>query len=268
MQSVEPAKEYATFIGVKGNIGLVSVRPASVSDYKTRGFCEVEQSAFGKMSLRLGDKPSRTKRIEQCIHFNTSQCHAGQKLPSLTEKKSNRQSSASPEILKSSKARTPQRQGSRSPLIFDWARASALSESARGCAMSSKSEYDRLINDKWRAAGFVVGGDHIPTDEQAMRGCRALYRKVMGKPWKGPVKLVRRKNQYTWIRRGVLVVNPNRPDYWGRTGWPDMVHMISHLCHRKLRPNERPHSLHQTNLETMLTSYVLSDGFSKYRKAA
>lgn len=126
--------------------------------------------------------------------------------------------------------------------------------------MSTRSEYDRLINNKWQ--------DHehtIPTDQQAIRGCRAIYRKAMGKPWKGKVEIVRRKNQYTWIRRGVMYVNPNRPQWFHKAGWHDMTHDMSHYCHARLRPNERPHSNHQTRLETTLTNYVLSDGFEKYR---
>jgi len=126
--------------------------------------------------------------------------------------------------------------------------------------MSTESEYDRLINDKWKAASLP-----IPTDEQAIRGCRALYRKAMGHAWKGPVKITRRKNQYTWIRNSVLVVNPNRPTHFHRPGWHDMTHLISHLCHARLRPHDRPHSDRQTILETELVNYALSDAFAKYR---
>ena len=126
------------------------------------------------------------------------------------------------------------------------------------------SEYDRLINNKWLSAGLMDSGRILPSDKQAMAGCRALYRKATGRPFKGKVKIVRRKNQYTWLRNGILVVNPNRPDDWDRTGWPDMVHLMSHLCHHILRPSERPHSRAQLELEKNLTNYALSPVFEKY----
>jgi len=121
------------------------------------------------------------------------------------------------------------------------------------------NEYDRLINNKWKAANLP-----IPSDENAMRGARMIYKKAMKRPWKGKTKIVHASNMYTWIRRGTLVVNPNRPDYWQRTGWADIVHLLSHWCHSELRPNERPHSRHQMELEKELTNYVLSDSFKKY----
>tara|TARA_B110000858_G_C17776109_1_gene462332 strand:- start:295 stop:675 length:381 start_codon:yes stop_codon:yes gene_type:complete len=126
--------------------------------------------------------------------------------------------------------------------------------------MSTEAEYDRLINNKWKAYTHTV-----PTDEQAIRGCRAIYRKAMRRPWKGKVEIVRRKNQYTWIRNGVMYVNPNRPQWFHKAGWHDMTHTLSHYCHQRLRPYDKPHSERQTILETELTNYVLSDAFAKYR---
>jgi hypothetical protein len=128
--------------------------------------------------------------------------------------------------------------------------------------MSTEREYDRLINDKWR------GDDSgIPTDEQAMRGCRALYRKAMGRPWRGKVEIARRRNQFTWINSGVMVVNPKGHSHMHRAGWHDMVHDMSHFCHSRLRPHDRPHSDRQTILEAELTNYALGDAFKRYREA-
>ena len=134
--------------------------------------------------------------------------------------------------------------------------------------MSHDSEYDRLINNKWRQAGLLYS-DQQPDDKTAISGCKKLYRKAFGKAFKGKWVIVNRKNQYTWWKRytnrSVIVVNPNREDDWGRKGWPDMVHLISHMAHAQLRPTERPHSVAQLELEKDLTNYALSDAFAKYR---
>ena len=142
--------------------------------------------------------------------------------------------------------------------------------------MSHDSEYDRLINNKWRQAGLLYS-DQQPDDKTAISGCKKLYRKAFGKAWHGKWKIAKRQNQYTWWKgdaryrsyrssnKAVIVVNPNREDNWGRKGWPDMVHMISHMAHAQLRPTERPHSVAQLELEKDLTNYALSDAFAKYR---
>lgn len=128
------------------------------------------------------------------------------------------------------------------------------------------NEYDRLINRKWDSVELDT-----PSDENAIKGARALWRKATGKAWKGKVEIVKRSNQYTWFsRRNInnMVVNPRRPmPIHGhiKEGWPEIVHSISHMAHYHLRPKERPHSDHQLNLEAKLTTYALSDKFSKYR---
>jgi hypothetical protein len=117
--------------------------------------------------------------------------------------------------------------------------------------MTEKGLYDRLVNDKWPRL------QPIPTDQEAITGAKRLYRKAMGRPWPGKVKIVR-GNRHTWIRGGVLCVNPNQ---YGHNGWPDIVHGISHYCHRRLNPQDRDHSDKQAYLERDLTDYVLEKGF-------
>ncbi len=116
--------------------------------------------------------------------------------------------------------------------------------------MAEKGLWDRLVNSKWPTDRNLV-----PTDAEAIKGVKRLYRKAMGRPWRGKVE-VTSGNRHTWIRRGVLYVNPNR-----RRGWPGIVHSISHWAHMKKNPNDRPHSDRQAYIERDLVDYVLASGW-------
>jgi len=118
--------------------------------------------------------------------------------------------------------------------------------------MTKKGLYDKLVNDKWPRAY------PIPTDQEAITGAKRLYRKAMGRPWPGKVKIVR-GNRHTWSRGWVLCVNPNQSNGFG--GWRSIVHGISHYCHRRLNPRDKDHSSKQAYLERDLTDYVLEKGF-------
>ena len=119
--------------------------------------------------------------------------------------------------------------------------------------MPEKGLYDRLVNSKWPSPLPV------PTDQEAMTGAKRLYRKAMGRPWKGKIKIVS-GNRYTWFRNRTLCVNPNQTS-WGQGSWRGIVHGLSHYCHQRLHPGDRPHSDRQARLERDLTDYVLENGF-------
>lgn len=96
-----------------------------------------------------------------------------------------------------------------------------------------------------------------PTPQEAMSAAKRLYRKAMGKPFAGTVK-VTSGNRYTYVRRRVLYVNPEGHHFGG---WKDLVHDLSHHCHHRLHPGVRPHgSLHRT-LEADLVAYVVKSGW-------
>jgi len=120
-------------------------------------------------------------------------------------------------------------------------------------AMATREDWDRLVNDKWPS------DLPIPTEQEAIAGAKLLYRKGMGKPFKGEVRLAS-GNRHTWIRRGVLYVNPDRRRS-RRKGWPDIVHHLAHYCQRRLYPLAKPHSSQELYLERDLTAYVLEKGF-------
>jgi hypothetical protein len=84
---------------------------------------------------------------------------------------------------------------------------------------------------------------------EAIRAGRKLYRFGMRRTFKGPVR-VTSGNRYTWIRRGEMLVNPQH-------GWHGLVHLLSHYCHRRLKPEEMPHGRVHAQLEIRMIKEVL-----------
>lgn len=111
--------------------------------------------------------------------------------------------------------------------------------------------YNRVINSKWPRP------IPIPSDQEAITGAKRLYRRAMGRPWRGEVKITH-GNRTTWIRRNTLYVNPDKRD---DPSWKGIVHSISHWAHYRLHPLDRPHSGRQMSIERDLTDYVLANGF-------
>lgn len=113
--------------------------------------------------------------------------------------------------------------------------------------MPSPQEWNRLVNNKWPA------GLPKPSPQEAITGAKRLYRKAMGRPFKGKVRVTSGR-RYSWIRRGEMIVNPSH-------GWPEIVHLLSHYFHRRLHPKHRPHSYLALEMEKNLTDYALAHGF-------
>lgn len=85
--------------------------------------------------------------------------------------------------------------------------------------------------------------------KEAKTAALRLYRAHLGKKFTGKVKITS-GNRYTWVRYGVLYVNPDR-------GWKALVHELSHLIHRRRNPGNRPHASTHTSLEREMIRYVL-----------
>lgn len=98
------------------------------------------------------------------------------------------------------------------------------------------------------------------TGPEAVAAAKRLYRLAMGRPFKGTFKIVS-GNRYTWVRNGVFSVNPARTGSGLETGWRDLVHMISHLCHQRLHPTWKPHGPEHHALERRLVAYVIEQGW-------
>lgn len=113
--------------------------------------------------------------------------------------------------------------------------------------MPNPSEWDRLVNSKWPRDLAK------PSAQEAITGAKRLYRRAMGRPFRGKV-VATSGRRYSWIRRGVMVVNPSH-------GWPEIVHLLSHYFHRRLHPKDRPHSYKALDLESDLARYAIAQGF-------
>lgn len=114
------------------------------------------------------------------------------------------------------------------------------------------------VNSQWPA--------NLPplSDQEALAGAKRLLRKAMGKKlrpgWKWKIAT---GNRRTWPRRGVFYVNPNRTGDLRhfQSGWPDIVHFISHWAMYALHPTWSAHCSAHLSLEKELTEYVIGQGW-------
>lgn len=117
--------------------------------------------------------------------------------------------------------------------------------------LRNRSAWDLLVNERF-------GGERpVLSPEESILAARRLYRHAMGKAFDGEIKLTS-GNRNTWVRRGVMSVNPN---HRGRGGLREIIHGISHYAHSRLHPKDAPHSSRQVHLEGELVEYALSHGF-------
>ena len=98
------------------------------------------------------------------------------------------------------------------------------------------------------------------TGPEAVTAVKRLYRFAMKRKWAGKVELTSGR-RYTWPRRGVFYVNPNRSNAYSKAGWHDIVHFVSHYCHARLYPNARPHDHTHATLERTMIEYVIKSGW-------
>jgi hypothetical protein len=129
--------------------------------------------------------------------------------------------------------------------------------------------YNKYVNSEWEKVYSEIGQERLPTpsDQEAITGCKRLYRKFMGHSWKGKIKIVS-GNKYTRVRRmegthGVMYINPNRKSRYGMLpfdgGWEQLVHTLSH--HIGYRKFDEGHGTKQLWLEAKMTRYVLKNKF-------
>jgi hypothetical protein len=92
----------------------------------------------------------------------------------------------------------------------------------------------------------------------------------MKRSLKIPVK-VTTGNRETWVRRGVFYVNPNNRTTL-QPGWHDIVHSVSHYCHRRMFPRHKPHDGRGTHawIERTMIGHVVNLGWleGKLKRAA
>ena len=116
--------------------------------------------------------------------------------------------------------------------------------------MAKQNAYQRrysLVEARWP--------EEVPTltEKEAITAARRLWRKEMGRPFKGEIRMTSGR-RYSWERDGVLYLNPGR-------GWRELVHDLSHYFHWRLRPNDRPHSSSHTMMEIRMAEHVVNSGW-------
>jgi hypothetical protein len=114
--------------------------------------------------------------------------------------------------------------------------------------------WDRLVNERWGGVQPVLSA------EDSIKAAKRLYRFAMGREFKGEVKLTSGR-RYTWVRSGVLVVNPDMPQRNCR-GLRAMIHDLSHYAHARLHPSDAPHSRRQAQLEGKMVTYAINAGWA------
>ncbi len=112
--------------------------------------------------------------------------------------------------------------------------------------------WDRLVNDRFE-------DQPILSPEASVLAARKLYRHAMGKAFTGKVELTSGR-RYTWIRRGVMYVNPDCRQSRIR-GLRAIIHDLSHWCHYRLHPRDKPHSVRQARLESKLVTFAITRGW-------
>lgn len=136
-------------------------------------------------------------------------------------------------------------------------------------AHEKKAKY-HSVNGAW-PEGTNDGRDIKPTPQEAMSAAKRLYRFAMKRPFKGKVKLTS-GNRYTWIKSGVLYVNPDQGagivnrHLGGKLmrsggGWHELVHAMSHYCASRLYPRGKPHGAQHAFLEKEMIEHVVNSGW-------
>jgi hypothetical protein len=120
--------------------------------------------------------------------------------------------------------------------------------------MTERREKYHAVNSQWPDVVPELDGP------EAVAAAKRLYRFAMKRPWRGKWKIVS-GNRYTWTHQGVFCVNPKYTGRGAVNGWHDLVHFMSHYCHRRLFPKAKPHGPAHHFLEKEMVAYVLKHGW-------
>lgn len=135
-----------------------------------------------------------------------------------------------------------------------------MSNNAQSRSRRNPDLWNRMVNDKFNGQQPVLSG------EESIAAAKKLYRHAMGKPWPGKWELTsgRRMTWPRWRDAGskmehVFYVNPDERRS-RNCGLREIIHSISHYCHRRLHPKDKPHSIRQARLEAKLAKFALDRG--------
>ena len=91
--------------------------------------------------------------------------------------------------------------------------------------------------------------------EKAIEVALNIYEFMFGKKFKGKTRLTSGR-RYTWVRRGVLVVNPDFKQTHA-SGWRALVHDLSHYGHSRINPENNGHGRIHAKFEAEIAQYVV-----------
>jgi hypothetical protein len=118
----------------------------------------------------------------------------------------------------------------------------------------------KLSKRKWYARVNAAWPAQLPelTPAEAITAARKLYRFVTGKAFPADRVKLTSGARYTWIRRGIMYVNPTGHTGHGntRSPWESLVHDLSHAITWGL-----PHGGQHARLELRMIKEVLKRGW-------
>jgi hypothetical protein len=109
--------------------------------------------------------------------------------------------------------------------------------------------WEQHVNSKWN------GEQPILSAEESILAAKKLYRHIMKK--EPPYRIrITSGNRYTWVRRGVLSINPDKREMRCR-GLRALIHDLSHWCHSRLHPGDSAHSKRQMIIERRMVAFAI-----------
>lgn len=111
------------------------------------------------------------------------------------------------------------------------------------------------VNGAW-PAGTNDGRSLKPTPQEALAGFKRLFRKAMGRPYRGKLILAT-GNRRTWYGTKPRTIRVNPDENGG--GWHEIVHSVSHMASRSLY--REGHGPRHAFIERELIEHVVSSGW-------
>lgn len=127
-----------------------------------------------------------------------------------------------------------------------------MASNAQSRSRRDHSLWDKAINEQWGGLRPIL------SPEESLAAAKKLYRHAMGIAWSGKWELTsgRRRTWPRWREDGNRMVHVFFVNH--EKGLRDIVHLISHYCHRRLHRYDKPHSIRQVRLEAKLTKFAIS----------
>lgn len=117
--------------------------------------------------------------------------------------------------------------------------------------MTTRKELYQRVND-----ALPLDVKKPLSNEESIRAAKKLYRFGLKRAWTGPVVITSGRN-YTYVRGGVLRVNPNQCG----GGLSELIHSMSHYVHNRLHPDLAPHDKKHARLELRMRKQVAKRGW-------